>query len=101
MKLHVMPHSWSLQRMILPLSSHPQWEGTRESLLMAPPGTPTQWSHTAHPTVASPCREYVTPLGMTEDMSLKASARTSASCSRPCSFLQERIHARCRLKFAL
>lgn len=31
----------------------------------------------------------------------KASPRTSASCSRPCSFLHECIHARCRLKFAL
>lgn len=31
----------------------------------------------------------------------KASAWTSASCSRPCSLLHECIHARCRLKFAL
>lgn len=60
MKLHVRPHSWSPQRMILLLSSHPQREGTRESLLMAPPGTPPGGA-----TVASPC--WI-PLGMTEDV---------------------------------
>ena len=101
MKLHVMPHSWSPQRMILSLSSHPQWESTRESLLMAPPGTPAQWSHTAHPTVASLCWECVIPLGMTEDMRQRPVPGSVPAALTPALSSNKCIHARCRLKFTL